>query len=72
MESIPPRQDHLYKVVLDTVSDGITIVDTDFRISFQNKIITKVYGGSLVAYAQTVAGETAFGDDYTILEFEFE
>jgi PAS domain S-box-containing protein len=48
MESIPPHQDHLYKVVLDTVSDGITIVDTNLRITFQNRIITKAYGGSLV------------------------
>jgi PAS domain S-box-containing protein len=48
MESIPACQDHLYKVVLDTVSDGITIVDTNLRITFQNKIITKAYGGSLV------------------------
>jgi phosphoserine phosphatase RsbU/P len=48
MGSNPAGQDTLYKVVLDTVSDGITIVDTDLRITFQNKIITKAYGGSLV------------------------
>lgn len=48
MGRTPPRQEQLYQIVMDTVSDGITIVDTDLRITFQNKIITKAYGGSLV------------------------
>jgi hypothetical protein len=43
--STPVKQkDNLFEVVLNTVSDGVTVLDKDLRIKFQNKTITQVYG----------------------------
>ena len=38
--SSPVKQkDDLFEVVLNTVSDGVTVIDNDLRIKFQNKVI---------------------------------
>ncbi len=47
--SKPVKQnDDLFKVVLNTISDGVTVIDKDLRIKFQNKVITKIYGSSKI------------------------
>ena len=37
-----------FEIVLNTVSEGITIIDRDLRIQFQNRVITQLYGKSLL------------------------
>ena len=34
----------LFKAVLSTVSDAITVIDKDFRVIFQNEAVQKIYG----------------------------
>jgi sigma-B regulation protein RsbU (phosphoserine phosphatase) len=47
--SSPVKQnDDLFEVVLNTVSDGVTVIDQDLKIKFQNKIITELYGSSMI------------------------
>jgi len=33
------RKENLLDVILNTVSDGITLIDKDLKIQYQNKII---------------------------------
>jgi PAS domain S-box-containing protein len=42
------NKDDIFEVVLNTVSDGITVIDRDLRIKFQNRAITQVYGSSMI------------------------
>jgi PAS domain S-box-containing protein len=42
------QKDDLFEVVLNAASDGITVVDKDLRIKFQNKTIKQIYGSSLI------------------------
>ncbi len=42
------QQNDFFEIVLNTVQEGITIIDKDLRIKFQNRVITQLYGGSLV------------------------
>jgi PAS domain S-box-containing protein len=42
------RKDDIFEVVLNTVSEGITVIDKDLRIKFQNKVITQLYGTSML------------------------
>jgi histidine kinase len=42
------EKDDIFEVVLNTVSEGITVIDKDLRIQFQNKVITQVYGSSMI------------------------
>jgi PAS domain S-box-containing protein len=42
------QKDDLFEVVLNAASDGITVVDKDLRIKFQNKTIKQMYGSSLI------------------------
>ena len=37
----------LFEVVLDTVSDGVTVIDNDLRIQYQNKIIVQLFGSKI-------------------------
>ncbi len=37
-----------FEIVLNTVSEGITIIDRNLRITFQNRIVTQLYGASLI------------------------
>jgi PAS domain S-box-containing protein len=42
------QKDDLFEVVLNTVSDGVTVIDKDFRIKFQNKVLTQLYVSSMI------------------------
>jgi nitrogen fixation/metabolism regulation signal transduction histidine kinase len=42
------QKDDLFEVVLDTVSDGVTVIDNDLKIKFQNKVITQLFGSSMI------------------------
>ncbi len=50
METDPIAQarSEFFEIVMNTVSEGITIIDKDLRIRFQNRVITKLYGASLI------------------------
>ncbi len=37
-----------FEIVLNTVSEGITIIDRNLRITFQNRVVTQLYGASLI------------------------
>jgi PAS domain S-box-containing protein len=41
-------EDDIFEVALNAVSDGVTIVDRDFKILFQNKTVTSLYGPSMI------------------------
>ncbi len=38
------RKDNFLDVILNTVSDGITLIDNDLKIQYQNKIISQLFG----------------------------
>jgi len=40
----------LFKIVLDTVSDGVTVIDNDLKIQYQNKIIAQLFGSKIGAH----------------------
>ena len=37
----------LLEVVLNTVSDGVILVDNDLNVKFQNKTLTQLYGSKV-------------------------
>lgn len=37
----------LFEVVLNTVSDGVVVVDNDLKVKFQNKTLTQLYGSKV-------------------------
>jgi len=39
--------ENLFEVVLDTVSDAVVVVDNDFRVQFQNRVLTQLYGSKV-------------------------
>lgn len=41
------QQDGIFKTVLDNVSDGVTVIDEDFKIQYQNKTIVQLFGSKL-------------------------
>ena len=41
------QQGDLFKIVLDTVSDGGTVIDKDLKIQYQNKIIVQLFGSKI-------------------------
>ena len=41
-------QNDFFEIVLNKVQEGITIIDKDLRVKFQNRAITRLYGASLV------------------------
>jgi PAS domain S-box-containing protein len=41
--------EHLFKAVLNTVGDSITVLDRDLKIIFQNDIVSQVYGPKIGA-----------------------
>ena len=41
-----PRED-IFEVILDTVSDGVTVIDNDLRIQYQNKIVVQLFGSRI-------------------------
>ncbi len=38
------RKDNFLDVILNTVSDGITLIDKDLKIQYQNQIISRLFG----------------------------
>jgi PAS domain S-box-containing protein len=48
MNSSGKQIDDLFEVVLNTVRDGITVIGRDFKIKFQNKVITELYGSPMI------------------------
>ena len=40
----------IFDAVLNTVSDGITVIGKDLKIIFQNKAIRKTYGSRIGEY----------------------
>ena len=41
------QQEDLFKIVLDTVSDGVTVIDKDLKIQYQNKTIVQLFGSKI-------------------------
>ena len=39
--------EELFKAVLDTVSDAITVIDKDLKVLFQNEAVQKLYGAKI-------------------------
>ena len=48
------RKDNFLDVILNTVSDGITLIDNDLRIQYQNKIISQLFGSGPGEYCYEV------------------
>lgn len=46
--TLDKHQNDFFEIVLNTIHEGVTIIDKDLRIKFQNRIVTQLYGGSLV------------------------
>ena len=44
------QQEDLFKIVLDTVSDGVTVIDKDLKIQYQNKTIVQLFGSKIGEY----------------------
>ena len=41
------QREDLLKTVLDTVSDGVTVIDNDLKIQYQNKKIVQLFGSKI-------------------------
>jgi PAS domain S-box-containing protein len=41
------QREELFEVVLDTVSDGVTVIDNGLRIQYQNKIVVQLFGSKI-------------------------
>ena len=41
------QQDDIFKTVLDNVSDGVTVIDKDLKIQYQNKTIVQLFGSKI-------------------------
>jgi hypothetical protein len=69
--SIPIKQkDTLFETVLNTISDGVTVIDKDLRITFQNKTITQLYGSTMIGthfqVRNTMICSSRFGTEFII------
>jgi sigma-B regulation protein RsbU (phosphoserine phosphatase) len=40
--------DGIFEVVLNNVSDGITVIDKDLKIQYQNQVLKQIYGSSMI------------------------
>jgi PAS domain S-box-containing protein len=49
-ETSATQAESRFKVVLDTVSDGVTVLDPDLRIQFQNRSISQWFGSRIGEY----------------------
>ena len=47
-------RENLFKIVLDTVSDGVTVMDNDLKIQYQNKINIQLFGSKIGEYCYEV------------------
>ena len=61
---------NFFEVVLNTVSDGIVIINKDLRIEYQNKVVTQIYGASLVGEScySAIRGRTVPCEDCKIID----
>ena len=68
--SAEKQKDDLFEVVLNTVSDGVTVIDKELRIKFQNKAITQVFKQSMIGEHcyQAYRGRKEPCEDCKILE----
>jgi nitrogen-specific signal transduction histidine kinase len=41
------QQDDIFKIVLDNVSDGVTVIDKDLKIQYQNMTIAQLFGSKI-------------------------
>jgi phosphoserine phosphatase RsbU/P len=41
------KKEHLFQTVLDTVSDGVTVIDNNLKVLFQNRTIIKLFGSKI-------------------------
>jgi len=59
----------LFEVVLNTVSDGVIVVDNDLKVKFQNKTLTQLYGSKVGEPCyKAYRGRTKPCEDCLILE----
>lgn len=47
LNSSDRQQRDLFKIVLDTVSDGVTVIDKDLKIQYQNKTVVQLFGSKI-------------------------
>lgn len=67
--NLTEHSEALFKAVLDTLSDAITVIDKDLRIVFQNEAIYRTYGSKLGQYCfAAYRGRSEPCEDCTILD----
>jgi len=47
LDPLKTEDEALFKAVLDTVSDAITVIDKDLKVIFQNEAVQKTYGSKI-------------------------
>ena len=50
VNTLAKQQEGIFKSILDTVSDGLTVIDKDLKIQYQNKIIVQLFGSKIGEY----------------------
>jgi PAS domain S-box-containing protein len=63
------RKENLLDVILNTVSDGVTLIDKDLKIQYQNKIILQKFGSGIGEYCfETYRGRHTPCENCVVLE----
>jgi PAS domain S-box-containing protein len=63
------RRENLLDVILNTVSDGVTLIDKDLKIQYQNKIILQKFGSGIGEYCfETYRGRHTPCENCVVLE----
>ena len=63
------RKENFLDVILNTVSDGITLIDKDLRIQYQNKIISQLFGPGIGEYCfETYRGRNTPCENCVVVE----
>ncbi|MDJ0782691.1 MAG: SpoIIE family protein phosphatase [Desulfosarcinaceae bacterium] len=58
-----------FEVVLNTVNDAVIVIDNDFRVNFQNKILNQLYGSQVGEYCyRAYRGRTKPCENCLVLE----
>ncbi|MEJ2165581.1 MAG: hypothetical protein P8X90_08625 [Desulfobacterales bacterium] len=62
------QQDEIFKTVLDNVSDGVTVIDKNLKIRYQNKTIVQLFGSKLgeFCYAAYRSRQEPCGDSMVL------
>jgi len=42
------QKSNFFDIVLNSVNEGVSVIDKDFRITFHNRVVTQLYGASLI------------------------